>query len=89
MLHDLEELVLKCRDERARAYIGEAVGCYRAGSYRAAIVATWIAVAFDIIDKMRELSLAGDREAERLTSEFEVVRKSTMLGGRLHSNAGC
>jgi len=76
MLHDLEELVLKCRDERGRAYIGEAVGCYRAGSYRAAIVATWIAVAFDIIDKLRELSLSGDKEAKRLTAEFETIRKS-------------
>lgn len=83
MLHDLEELVLKCRDERARAYIGEAVGCYRATSYRAAIVATWIAVAFDIIDKMRELALSGDKEAARLTAEFELIRKSHDLAKSL------
>jgi hypothetical protein len=28
-LIDLEELVLKCRDEKARVYIAEAVGCYK------------------------------------------------------------
>lgn len=55
MLQDLDELVLKCRDERARAYIREAVLCFKAGAYRSAIVATWIAVAFDVIDKIPEL----------------------------------
>ena len=42
MLHDLDELVLKCRDERARAYIREAVTCSRAGACRSTFVATWI-----------------------------------------------
>ncbi len=75
MVHDLEELILKCRDERAKAYIREAVGCYGAGSYRSCIVATWIAVAFDIIDKIKELALAGDREAEKLSAELEGIRR--------------
>jgi hypothetical protein len=76
VLHDLEELVLRCRNQGAKTYIGEAVGSYRAGSYRAAIVATWIAVAFDIIDKLRELSFSGDKAAERLVEEFEAIRKA-------------
>jgi hypothetical protein len=73
MLADLDELVLRCRDERARAYIREAVTCCKAGAYRSAIVSAWIAVAFDIIDKIHELSLAGDKSATGLVEEFEVI----------------
>jgi hypothetical protein len=71
VLQDLDELVLKCRDERARAYIREAVTCCKAGAYRSAIVSTWIAVAFDIVDKIHELSLAGDKEAESFVTSYE------------------
>jgi hypothetical protein len=76
MLQDLAELVLKCRDQRAKTYIAEAVSCYQGGAYRAAIVATWIAVTYDIIEKLRELTLAGDNEAVRITEEIETNRVS-------------
>lgn len=52
---DLDELVLRCRDEQARQYIAEAVACYRAGAFRACIVMTWTAVVFEYIHKLREL----------------------------------
>jgi hypothetical protein len=71
MLHDLDELILKCRDDRARAYLREAVICCKAGAYRSAIVSTWIAVAFDIVDKIHELSLAGDKEAISFVESYE------------------
>jgi len=74
-LADLDELILKCRDEKARKYIKEAVSCYKAGAFRSAIVSTWIAVAFDIIDKLKELALTGDKEAEKQLEEFEKARK--------------
>jgi len=73
VLADLDELVLHCRDERARAYISEAVACYKVGAYRSAIIATWIAVTFDIIDKLRELSLAGDGAATKLIEHFDAI----------------
>lgn len=75
-LSDLDELVLKCRDEKARSYIKEAVSCYKSGAFRSAIVSTWIAVSFDIIDKLKDLSLAGDKEAEKQLEDFEKARKS-------------
>lgn len=75
-LSDLDELVLKCRDEKAKSYIKESVSCYRSGAFRAAIVSTWIAVSFDIIDKLKDLSLAGDKEAEKQLEEFEKARKA-------------
>jgi len=75
-LSDLDELVLKCRDEKAKNYIREAVSCYKSGAFRSAIVSTWVAVAFDIIDKLKDLSLAGDKEAEKQLDEFEKARKA-------------
>ena len=73
-LTDLDELILRCRDERAKAYLYEAVVSYRAGAFRSAIVATWIAICFDFIDKLQELSLAGDKEAETQVAELEKIR---------------
>lgn len=73
MLADLDELVLRCRDERAKAYMGEALACYKAGANRAAIIATWIAVTFDIIDKLRELSLADDKAASDVIDDFDAI----------------
>lgn len=75
-LSDLDELVLKCRDEKAKSYIKESVSCYKSGAFRSAIVSTWIAVAFDIIHKLKDLSLTGDKEAEKQLEEFEKARKS-------------
>ena len=75
-LADLDELVLRCRHERARTYIQEAVACYRAGAFRACIVATWVAVAYDIVDKFHELALGGDTPAEQQTERFERIRRT-------------
>lgn len=71
-LADIETLFLRCRADRAREYIGEAVQCYRAGAYRSAIVNTWIAVVFDLVDKIRELSLAGDATAQAINTQYEA-----------------
>jgi hypothetical protein len=43
-LGDLDELVISCRTEEARSYVSGAVDCYKAGAFRACIVAAWIAV---------------------------------------------
>ncbi len=74
-LSDLDELILRCRDQKAKEHIREAVACYKAGAFRAAIVLTWIAVSFDIIEKLKELSLAGDKEADKCIGEFEEARR--------------
>lgn len=82
-LADLDELVLRCRDDRARAYIAEATNCYRSGAYRSAIVATWIAVCYDIIDKLRELALAGDQQAEGIVNDIDRARRANDLNRAL------
>jgi hypothetical protein len=75
-LEDLDELTLRCRDDKARLYIGEAVASYRSGAFRSSIVACWIAVCFDVIEKLRELALAGDKEAEKHVQEIDLTRRA-------------
>lgn len=83
MLTDLDELVLNCEDPRSRQYIEEAVKCYKAGAYRSSVVACWIAVAFDLVDKIRELSASGDKEAQKEITRFEAIQKAHNLPNAL------
>lgn len=78
-LSDLDELVLRCRDEKARALIAEAVASYRAGAFRSSIVAAWIAVCFDFMEKLRELALSGNATAEAQVAELERIRRTESL----------
>lgn len=82
-LEDLDELILRCRDQRARLYIAEAVSSYRAGAFRSAIVASWIAVCFDVIEKLRELALAGDKAAETQVQDLDATRRAGDLSRAL------
>ena len=68
---DLDELAARCRNDSARKYIGEAVACYKVGAYRACIVSTWIGVIADILHKLGDLRLTGDRAAEAALKAFE------------------
>lgn len=79
-LVDIETLALRCRAERAREYIGEAIMCYRAGAYRSAIVNTWIAVVFDLVDKIRELTLSGDAQAAAISTQYETYLRQIDTG---------
>lgn len=79
-LTDLDELVQKVRDNKAsRAYIIEAIDAYRGGAYRSAIVATWIAVVYDIIMKIQRLADEDDEQAReiisRITSAIQTANK--------------
>jgi hypothetical protein len=59
----LEDLVNSVRDPRSRRHLEEAVRAYNAGALRAAIISTWVAVALDLTDKIRELAETGDGAA--------------------------
>jgi hypothetical protein len=72
-LEDLDELVLKCRNKNAREYIRESVASYRAEAYRSAVVSCWVAVCYDLIEKLRELSLAGDKQAEKKIEDLDAI----------------
>lgn len=83
MLADLDELVLTCADPRSRAYLKESVQCYKAGAYRASVVACWIAVAFDLVDKVRELAATGDKLALEQVARFERIQNNNDIPGAL------
>jgi hypothetical protein len=74
---DLDELILLCRDKLAKKFIQEAVACYRAGAYRSCIVATWNAIVFDFLHKLRELELSGNGEATNILKIFEIIRSES------------
>jgi hypothetical protein len=73
-LTDLDALILKVRDPKARAYVREATVAYRSGAYKAAVINTWVAVSFDIIIKIRELAQAGDAAARAYIEDFDRAR---------------
>jgi hypothetical protein len=70
-LMDLDELVLTVRDKTSQSYILEAVNTYRGGAYRAAVISAWIAVAYDIISKIRELAGQGDPAASQFILQLD------------------
>ena len=80
---DLDELALKCQDKRANTNLREAIACYQAGAMRAAIISTWIAVAFDFINKIQTLEAEGDAQAKQFAEEFRKIRQSSDLNDSL------
>ena len=72
-LSDLDALVLCCRDVKARSYIAEAVTCVKAGAFRASIVVTWVAVVHDLLAKLEQLALAGDKNAQTKVDNFRQI----------------
>jgi hypothetical protein len=87
-LTDLEELIHACHDSQSREYIREAVACYKAGAYRSAIVATWNAVVYDFLHKLRLLEMTGHGDARDHLKKYKAVlemsdeksRKAKLMG---------
>lgn len=75
-LTDLDELVNKVRSRISKIYIVEAVNAYRGGSNRAALISTWIAVSYDIIEKIKELAESGDAAAAKFVTDLNNSIKS-------------
>jgi hypothetical protein len=82
-LTELDELVHLCRDDQAKQHIAEAIACYEAGAFRSCIVATWLAIVFNFIHKLRELDLAGDAQAKVRLTELETIRANNDLQASL------
>jgi hypothetical protein len=80
-LADLDEFTLRCRTAEAREHIAEAVACYRGGAFRATVVMSWVAVVFDLIDKVRELAIAGEAAAVAMMHTFDAYQE------QIHANS--
>lgn len=68
---DIDSLTLAVRDRESRRLIGEAITAYRGGALRSALMSTWIAVAYDIIAKARELAGQGEAGPKAFTKELD------------------
>ncbi|GAB2509398.1 hypothetical protein [Lysobacter humi (ex Lee et al. 2017)] len=74
-LLDLDELAERVRTPAARSFLREALACYRVGAYRSCVITTWIALAYDVVDKLRELALSGDAAAQAEVSLFDKIHR--------------
>ena len=79
-LTDLDELVLTVRDRNSRSYIGEAITAYRARAYRSAVMSAWVAVDYDVIAKLRELAVQGDRWLSGVLTQWPTWRLGPQTG---------
>lgn len=75
-LIDLDELVIMCKEEVTKEYIKEAIACYKAGAFRSCIIATWNAVVFDYLNKLRQLQLSDDAQARDELQKFQLYSSS-------------
>ncbi len=83
VLTDLDELAASVRDRVSRSYVEEAIASYRAHAFRAAVVSTWTAVAFDIISKLRELAAQGDGAATQMVEMFNRATENQAIDHQL------
>ena len=72
-LTDIDSLCLAVRDRESHRLISEAITAYRGGAFRSAIMSTWIAVAYDIIAKARELAAQGEAAPKVFVDELDVA----------------
>ena len=81
---NIDELVNRCRNEQAKQHIAEAIDCYKVGAFRSCIVATWLAIVFDYIDKLRELDVLGNAKASIEITKLENIQKTHNLPASLN-----
>lgn len=72
----LEDLSNQVRSIRSRRYVGEAIASYGAAAYRSAIIAIWIAVVSDLIEKIRTMADESDTEAKTLCATLDQAIKT-------------
>lgn len=71
LFHDLDNLAHSIRDTKTKAQVEEVIIALRAGAARSALVTLWIAVIFDVLQKLRELSNAGDVQAKVFIDKYD------------------
>lgn len=90
---DLDILLTKIRNPQSRTYFLDSVRAYKAGALRAALTAAWVALAYDLIAKYRELSALGDAAATSFLQSWDNatavsdVRQLLQLEARIIDDA--
>lgn len=85
-VRDLESMLLKVEDRESREHFAEAVRSYGAGAFRAAIISTWVAVAFDLISKMRYLAEEGGAARTLIQGLEESISKGDVRALQVFEN---
>jgi hypothetical protein len=80
VLASFDEFVLRGVDKKSQYHIREAIRCYEAGAYRSSIVATYVALCFDLIEKLKILAQLGDAEAKIHVVNLENLQKNHLAG---------
>ena len=68
---DIDTLSLAVRDRESQRLIEEAIAAYRGGAFRSALISTWIAVAYDLIAKVRELASQGEKATRAFVEQVD------------------
>ncbi|MCJ7853016.1 hypothetical protein [Pseudomonas monteilii] len=68
---DLDILLTRIRHPQSKVYFLDAVKAYKAGALRGALTSAWVALAYDLIAKYRELSALGDAAAATFLQEWD------------------
>lgn len=75
----LEDLTASIRSDHSRTQFAEAIRAYRAGAYRSATIALWIAVVQDIVEKLRTLADDDDANAKGIIDELDAARRANNI----------
>ena len=86
-LSDIDAFVLTVRDRQSRQLIIEAIAAYRGGALRSSIISTWIAVAYDIIAKVRELASQGEKLPQGFIKELDSAIQSNNIKKQMEIEA--
>lgn len=70
---DLDILVTQIRNSASKRYFLDAVKAYKAGALRGALTSLWVALAYDLIAKYREISAEGDAAATEFIRQWDAA----------------
>lgn len=73
---DLDILLTRIRHPQSKVYFLDAVKAYKAGALRGALTSAWVALAYDLIAKYRELSALGDSAAAAFLQAWDNATNS-------------
>lgn len=75
MIRDLESLLLTIPEPASREYVREALACYSAGAYRAAVVLSVAAGMDNLREKLATVAASGGAEAATKTAHQEIEKR--------------
>lgn len=70
---DLDEMVIGIKNTQVKKYLDEAIKSYKVGNYRSAIITSWIAAMFDMVEKFQ--ILIRDREPTAIAQWRDIEPK--------------